>query len=263
MLKHYKLREGSGGSQPFLLWETRLDIQDVRSGFRGSDLVLFLGPFLQQADVDWSEDLVKRIDLSSLEEIPPPEPITWPAGANDKLIRHLLKHHRIPLWRNYSLATYSAPEESKEDFIARCLSTLSEERTAALQKVQDVFLRRFLEIEGLLLEKIQEEDSQPELQERMLSGVRDLFSEFRDDFSRCFLKESLDPLKESDLDWTGKIDIELQERILKLRADLVTRYNQINDDVKATAESVDKHEVTLSYQQIQLVSKGILWRSQD
>jgi hypothetical protein len=203
--------------------------------------------------------MVRSIEPSSLQEIDPPEVVTWPPGADEKLVRHLLQHHRIPLWRNYKLAMYSAPQETREDFITRCLSSLGEERTSALQKVQDIFLRRFLEIEQLLMEKIQEEDSQPELQERMLSRVRDLFSDFREDFSRCFLEESLNPLKESDLDWTGKIDIEFQERILKLRSDMVTRYNEISEAAKKKAESVEEYEVTLSYQQVQIVSRGVLW----
>jgi len=259
VLKHYQVRDESDTSQPSLIWEIRLDIQDVRSGYRGSDSALFLGPFLDQSDIDWSEDLVKPLDNTNLEKISPPRKVTWPAGADEKLIRHLLQHYRIPVWRNYRLGIYSTPQESREDFVSRCLSAIAEERSSALQKVQDIFLRRFLEIEQLLLEEVRVEDAQPELQERMLSQVKDLFSDFREDFSRCFVEESLDPLNESDLDWTGKIDIELQERILKLRSDLVARYNEINEAAKKKASSIEEYEVALSYQQIQIISRGVLW----
>jgi hypothetical protein len=259
VLKHYHLRGETEKSQPSLLWEIRLDIQDVRSGYRGSDSGLFLGPFLDQADIDWSEDLVKRLESPVLQEISPPRNVTWPAGADEKLCRHLLQHYRIPVWRNYKLGIYSAPRETRDDFVSRCLTALREERTSAFQKVQDIFLRRFLEIEQLLLEEVQDDDSQPELQEKMFSRVKDLFSDFREDFSRCFLEESLDPLEESDLDWTGKIDIEFQERILKLRSDLVARYNEINEAAIKKASSIEEYQVTLTYQQIQVISRGILW----
>ena len=80
-MKHYQLRSEGESSQPSLLWEIRLDIQDVRSGYRGSDSGLFLGPFLDEADVDWSEDLVKRLKDPDLREIGPPRKVTWPASA--------------------------------------------------------------------------------------------------------------------------------------------------------------------------------------
>jgi hypothetical protein len=259
VLKHYQSREKDGAAYPSLLWESRLDIQDVRLGYRGTDLGLFLGPLLDQSDVDWSSDLVNRIDAKSIQEIDPPKPVTWPAGADEKFIRHLLQHYRIPVWRNYKLGLYSAPHETKTEFVARCLALLRDERSEDHQKVQDIFLRRFLEIETQLQEKIREEESGPELKERMTSRVRDLFSEFREDFSRRLLEESMKPLKESDLDWTGKIDIEFQERILKLRSDLVARYNDINEAARRKANSVEDYEVTLSYSQIQIISRGILW----
>jgi hypothetical protein len=259
VLKHYQWREVSKTSQPSLLWETRLDIQDVRTGYRGTDVGHFLGPYLEQADVDWSADLVKRLEPSSLREITPPRSITWPVGSDEKLVRHLLQYYRIPVWRNYRLGLYSAPHETRSEFVSRCLSFLREESSEAHQKVQDIFLRRFLEIEKQLQDKIREEESEPDLEERMSSRVKDLFSDFREDFSRRLLEESMEPLKESDLDWTGKIDIEFQERILKLRSDLVNRFNEINQAASRKANSVEEYEVTLSYPQIQIISRGILW----
>jgi len=258
VLKHYHLSKETEVSHPSLLWETRLDIHDVRSGFRGSDLALFLGPFINQSDVEWSKDLVKRLDHSSIEAVDPPQTVAWPAAADEKFIRHLLRHYRVRLWRNYKLSLYSAPQETKEDFVKRCLASLRQERSAALQQVQDIFLRRILEIEQLLLEEVRE-DSEPDLQERMMSRIRDLFSAIREDFSRSFLEEKLTPLKESDLKWSGKIDIELQERIHKLRSDLVARYNGINESANTKAASIEKYEVALTYSQIEVISRGVLW----
>ena len=258
MLKHYHLKNESKESHPSLLWETRLDIHDVRSGYLGSDLGMFLGPFINQSDVEWSKDRVKRLDPSSIEPIDPPRAVAWPAGADEKLIRHLLRHDRVSIWRNYKLSLYAAPQETKEDFVKRCLASLRQERSAALQRVQDIFLRRILEIEKLLLEETRE-DPEPDLQERMISRVRDLFSAIREDFSRYLLQDSLIPLKESDLNWTGKIDIELQERIHKLRSDLVARYNEINESANSKAQSIEKYDVALNYSQIEVVSRGVLW----
>ena len=262
MLRHYQSKDAREAKYPSLLWETRLDIRDVRSGYQGTDLGFFLGPFLDQFDVDWSADLVKRIDPSSLREIEAPEFVRWPVAADEKLVRHLLQHYRIPVWKNYKLGAYSLPHETRGEFVARCLAAMREEIGKAHQQVRDVFFRRFLEIEQQLQEKILEEESEPELQARMTSRVRDLFSEFREDFSRSFLQDNPAPLRESDLNWTGKIDIEFQERILKLRSDLVNRFNEINEEAKKKAESIEQHEVTLSYSQIQIISRGILWPRQ-
>ena len=258
-MKHYCLKAKWAPSRPSLLWEVRLDIQDARSGYSGSDSGFFRGPLLDHADVDWTRDLVERVESSSLRECTPPHTISWPEVADKKLMRHLLQFYRIPLWKNYKLTLYSAPGESKKGFVNRCLSFQREERNVALQKVKDIFLRRFLELEQKFLRLTEDDELDVERKDQALSRIRDLFSDFRDGFSRCFLKESLVPLEETDLDWTGNVRIDFQERIDKLRADFVAQYNEIIRTSQQKAECVEVYEVPLAYSHVDIVSRGVLW----
>jgi hypothetical protein len=209
--------------------------------------------------VDWTRDLVERVESSSLQECSPLHSISWPEVADKKLLRYLLQFYRIPLWKNYRLVLYSTPGESKKDFIRRCISAQRDERNVALQKVKDIFLRRFLELEQKFLQITEDDDLGIEGRDQALSRIRDLFSDFRDGFSRCFLNDSLVPLEETDLDWTGNVRIDFQERIDKLRADFVAQYNEVVRSNRQKAECLEVYEVPLAYSHVDIVSRGVLW----
>lgn len=258
--KHYSFRGKKSLSQPSLLFQVRLDVHDHRSGFFALVEELFEGPWLADRELQWTRDMVHAIDESTLEEIEPREGAVWPAWAEVKIRRYLSHFHRFSIWRNYDLSIYSEPRESKEEFLRRCEVLETDERDHQLEKIRDIFLRRFLEVEGRLLGEGAEAPWEAKSREGRLSEIRDVFSQVRERFSCCFLKEDLSPLTEEDFSWTVTIDIESRERLEALRAEFISQYNEISDFARRRAHAVERYEVPLAHSQVEIVSRGILWR---
>jgi hypothetical protein len=259
-IKHYKLRGRENSGQPSLLFEVRLEIYDVRSGYSGVDSGLYEGPWLASGEFDWTVDMVQPVAVDTIEEVTPPKEMNWPEDGDDRIIRHFVRFFRIPIWRNSELAIYSYPGQTRKGFQARCAALLLAERRKAVESVRDVFLRRFLELEARAFTYVDEHPWDPVPTERRNSEIRCLFSEIRESFSNCFLRESLDPISENDLSWTGEIDVETSDRLESLRAELVNQFNDINGLYREKSTRVESYEVPVNHSQIEVVSKGILWK---
>lgn len=222
------------------------------------EAALLEGVWLEEGQLDWTQDMVRRREPEEL--VGPPAPLEWPPDADRKMIRYLTRYFRPRLWRNPALQLYSNPQESREEFIARCREVLREERSRELQKVGEVFLHRFLELEQRLLEQTQTEPWEEDLRDRRLARIRNLFSSVRDSLSRCFLREDPGLLSEADLPWEAPVQVEFQERLQALKEEFIARYNAINAECEERACRLDRYEVPLSYGQVEIVSMGVLWR---
>jgi hypothetical protein len=259
-IRHYKAKTAEFlRTRPDLLFEVRFDFHDVRSGLSGSDSGAFSAPVLTESDLDWTADMVHPIDLKALEEIQPVRPVEWPPSADSQITRYFLKNRRIGLWKNSELGIYSQMGESRDEFVDRCIELVSEERRSVLIQVRDIFIHRFLEAEQRALDSLQDEPWSARERDRRSADLRNAFSEIRESFSRCFLHENLEPLTKKDLFWTGRLDIETQERLETLRDECLSMFNRLTGQVLKRAHAVEIYEVSLNHDEIDVASRGFLW----
>ncbi len=263
-LKHFK-RIGIGGTLecPFVLFDVRVDYHDVRSGQSGSETGLFSATILEDEDLDWTPDMVRRVSFDELEETVSPYPVDWPESAQNQITRYMLKHFHRTAWKNVGLALYSGPGESIEDFNQRCLEELVEDRRIAVTQIRDVFLHRFIENEQRVMSRMREEGWDERSLEARLSEIKDAFSEVRDRFSRCFLNESWEPLSAEDLVWTRLADVEAQERLAALRDELISQHNMAIAQVKRRLTEIEPYELALNHADIGVTPIGFLWEQQS
>lgn len=259
LVKHYRLKAPSPDRVvPGLLFGVRFDYHDLRSGRLGADSGWYVAPLVGDSEPDWTRDSVAPVDAGWLEELMPPQQSDWPSDADDRITRYFQRHYRQPIWRHVELSLYSRPRESRGDFIRRCLETLVEERRAALLQVRDLFLRRFLESEERNLRLAEEQEWAPEEADRKAGEIRRVFSEIRDSFSRCFLRDDGGRLTEADLSWEGRLDIEGQERLESLRDEFLDRYNDVTRSFPSRAERIELYEISVDTEDIEIVSRGFL-----
>ncbi len=259
VVKHYRWAGSPAVHSRRLLFEVKLDLQDVRSGQRFSETLHLKAEWLPDGDLEWSRDMVAGVDAARLEEIEAPGAVPAPSGAvAEKLISYLVRHHRLEIFRNYELGLYSAPAETRPDFVERCREALREEKESEMKKLREVFLHRFFEFEQKLKSEIRDGDLDRELKTRVLTRLDELFSEGRDGLSRWFVRES-DLIGEHDLVWKLKGDPEFQERIDALRADLAARFNEISSKFEEKAASVEQYQIPIQRSAIDVIGVGILW----
>ncbi len=259
-IKHYRAKTAEAlRAQPDLLFEVRFDFHDIRSGLSGSDSGAFHAPVLTEPEPDWVTDMVRPIDLGTLEEIEPVRSVEWPEGTDARITRYFLKNRRISLWKNSELGIYSRMGESGDEFVSRCIELLSDERRSVLIQVRDVFIHRFLEAEQRAVDCLQDEAWTARERDRRSADLRNAFSEIRESFSRCFLHENLQPLTQKDLFWTGRLDVETQERLETLRDECLSMFNRLTGQVLNRARAVETYEVSLNHDEIDVASRGFLW----
>lgn len=258
--KHFQLLQGPAGSGPALLFEVRLDIRDNRSGFAGSALEHFTAPLVDDADLEWARDMVEAVDPAELEEIQSPGPVSWPEMADNKLIRYLVHNYRRLILVNAEMQVYSEGSETRDEFVNRCLQLLVPERRGELDMVRDVFLRRFLELETRCAEIVSSDEWTGIGRYSQLANLRDAFSVIRENFSSCFLGDDFACLPPETLRWRPLDIVEIEERLQAVRAEFISRFNEITESALERAGSVEPYEVPVSPSHIDIVSRGFLWR---
>ena len=90
-LAHYRLLHASAAEQPKLLFEVKVDIQDVRSGYNGSSTFLFLADWLQDWGLKWARDMVREVSLEELEPAAAPRSVSWPEQAEDLIADYVAR----------------------------------------------------------------------------------------------------------------------------------------------------------------------------
>ena len=259
-IKHYRVKGSEVlRTRPYLLFAVRFDFHDVRSGLSGSESGLFGAPLLIEPELDWTADMVRTLESETLEEINPVQPVEWPASADAQITRYFLKNHHTSLWKNSELGIYSQMGESRAEFVDRCIELVSDERRSVLIQVRDVFIHRFLEAEQRALETLEDEAWTAQDRDRRSADLRNAFSEIRESFSRCFLHENLQPLTRKDLFWTGRLDVETEERLETLRDECLSMFNRLTGQVLKRARAVETYEVALNHDEIDIASRGFLW----
>jgi hypothetical protein len=259
-VKHYRFKGSEGGAQPSLLFEIKIDQQDVRSGYRASDWGLFLrASCVVEGDLDWTPDMVWLVRPESLEEIAPRSPISWPALADQKMISYLVRYYRAQTWRNPQLGLFSQSHESEQDFVGRCRETVRNERDRELRKLRDLFFHRFMELEQRHLRELDRQHFDDHWKNRRRAQIEDLFSAVRGQISRRDLDEQLGDAPLAPLPVRQELDPEMQAKLAHLREDFFSKCSEVRRDFERKAAEVEPYEVPLPYSQIEIVSRGLLW----
>ena len=259
-VKHYSFKGVRRPTSPCLLFEVKVDLQDVRSGYRSSATGLFSGQWLgDQEDLHWTEDMVSRLDLQDLKVIDPPIQLEWPSCGDERIIHYLRRYARPRIWKNHNLRMYSGARESKTDFIERCRESLAEERSLKMKKIREIFMHRYFELEQRLKLQIVDEKVDEELKMQRLSRITTHFAQAREQLSRCFVRDDDRLLGEGDLVWRLGSYQDLQDRLNDLRLDLVSAYNELINSCVERATGIETYEVPAPRSAIEIVSRNFLW----
>ncbi len=259
-MKHYSLRSAGGSQRPSLLFEIKIDLHDVRSGYNVSETAWYAGQWIAgRLDESWTEDMVSRVDYRALKAIAAPEAVDWPEWGDDEIVRYLTRYYRPQIWKNRDLRLYSRADETRQEFVERCREELVPERLRDMKKLREVFLHRFFEMEHRLISSSRDEDLDEDVQLRRATAATELFSDVREDLSRIFVEDEFRLLGEADLNW-DLADPDADDRLQDLRADLVDRYNEINSRLEEEACGIESYDVTASRTAFEIVTRSILWQ---
>lgn len=259
-LPHYRLLHASAAEEPNLLFEVKVDIQDVRSGYDGSRQFLILAEWLQDWELKWTRDMVREVSLEELEPAHPVRPVSWPNQAEDLIADSVVLLPGPQIWHSRELGTYSARTESSEDFLVRCREGLLEERSARMRNLSELFFHRFLRLERMLLDLLDSEEGlDGNRQLGLQADLKRLFSSGRESLSRIFAEDRFLLLKEEELDWSFPGRPEHHEHLQALAADLVRDYNAISLDFEERAKDIESYIVPLGSAQVETFLRGVVW----
>ena len=259
-VKHYRLRNLVETDWPALVFEVNMQLQDVQSGYRKSANGFFKASWLEDRELGWAQDMVCKIEEPNLEEITPPSELQWPDFSEEKIIRHLVRYFRCPIWKNYALGIYSHSSESREEFIQRCRDQSSDQRFGQMKKFQDVLFRRFLELREKLIKDTVEGDWDEGWKRRRRIRIRELFSVVQHDLSR-WTADDQDSTLPIEVDWRVQEDPALQDRLNDLGEEFAASIGRIHKESEQESNQIEVYEVPITFSQIEIVSKGIIWNS--
>jgi hypothetical protein len=244
-------------SVPSLFFLLRQDVQDVRSNFRASSSDCFCGEWLDDADLNWTPDMVTPVNPDEIEEFDPPRELDWPEFADSMIIHHSIRRYRSRIWKNIELDLYSRPNESREEFLQRCHQREVRERVLQREELRDVFLRRVIELKAVMLKMVAEEKSVDTHRDRRLATVRSLFSGLAQEWDRLPLQDDEPTVRKSA---SGVVtDRDLHEMVESFRADLRYRFGRIRVGFRPHVENIEPYDVPLNHSQIEIISRGFLW----
>ena len=259
-LAHYRLLHTSAAEQPKLLFEAKVELQDVRSGYDGSRTFLFLAEWLQDWELKWTRDMVREVSFEELEPAHPLRPVSWPEQAEDLIADYVARLPGPQIWHSRELGTYSDRTESFEDFLVRCREGLQAERLARMRNLSELFFHRFLRLERMLLDLLgSEEGLDGNRRLGLEADLRRLFSSGRESLSRIFLEDDFRLLQEEELDWSFPRRPEHQEHLQALASGLVRDYNAISLDFEERAKDIEPYIVPMGSAQIETFSRGVVW----
>ena len=257
-LKHYRLA-GCEPEEAHLLFEVRLDLHDVRSGYSDTQQRLLAGPWLEEPELEWIPDMVTELDWSELEEIGPPAELALPADADERAVAFLLRYFEIEIWANPDLKLYSEAGESRSDFELRCRELAATQRAEDLQKIKEIYLHRFLEMEQRALREIELHEWGTDVSDQKAAATRTAFSRVREDLDRWFSRRGLTPLAADELNWSQGVHIETAERLEELKVDFLQRYRDFHDEIESLGQ-VEVYRVPVTYSQVGVEIRAVLWK---
>ncbi len=260
-MKHYRFGSGESARVPSLLFEIKIDLQDMRSGYRYSDWGLYLqAPWIDDHDLEWTADMVKWLDRTDLVETPVDTVLAWPQLADQKVVRYLTRYYQPRAWRNLCLNLFSHSGESEADFIARCRDECRERRERELRRIRELFYHRFVDLERRLIARAEQDEPTESWRARRTIRIQDAFSELREQMSRLLLNANRPISEFPPISRAEGIGVDGKARFDALCLEFLNRYNEVLTDYEAQAKQIEPYLVPLAYSQIEIVSRSVLWR---
>jgi hypothetical protein len=246
---------------PSLLFEIKIDVQDMRSGYRYSDWGLFLeAPWIDDLDLEWTADMVRWLDRTDLVETPVTTVLAFPELADQKAVRYLTRYYQPRAWKSFCLSLFSHSGESQADFIGRCREECRDRREKDLRRVRELFYHRFVELERRLITQAEQDEPTESWRARRTIRIQDAFSELREHMSRALLNANQPVSAFPPSRMAEGIGVDGKARFDALCHEFLSRYNEVLTDYEDQANQIEPYLVPLAYSQIEIVSRSVLWR---
>ncbi len=251
---------------PLFYLEAKIDMADVRSGFRESlsvnrafDIVPLEG------DALWTEDMVYPVDPSLMMSKPPhgakllplPDFITrehlqW---VERQFVSYLLRHFEVRIFCNHALNLYSAAGESRADFEFRCLEAQERSFRQDLDNLREVFERRIEQSRERYLRIERWGDPEPD---RIATQIRNRIHETSERIADLFIRAELGR-NPSACSRSGSAGGELDERLAWIEAAASEAVRHLMADYLGKAGDLDEYAVRPNLKDIHVSAVSILW----
>jgi hypothetical protein len=269
----YLLPESPGATEylPFVYVETRIDFNDVRTGYKSVvNLARALKIYSDHAALGWAEDMILDVDMRKVKEVPPPDAHLQPLpefvdgsfiqGMETTYAEYVSKTWKVCIYRNPELNIYSGEGESREEFMSRCRELLGEPMREELNQLHILFNRKREQLKEKHLELVETEQTDEDALElgipRPRISDKDIYSHYAERIDALFLNETLPASEPTVL--IGK-NSELEERLIPLEAEARKAIEELQESCAAKASLLDEYILHPSLKDIRCGRNCILW----
>jgi len=271
-IRHFHLKPEPGAPidafVPFFYIEAKIDLADVRSGWRESlSLARALEIVRFEEDALWTEDMVREIDPASVESGPPAPGTVQPLPQHvdaahlqcieGQFLRYLLRHFEVRIFRNPYLRLYSLPGEPKDDFTARCLEMLARPFRAELDSIRELCDRK---LERVKIKYLKSDSDRGFAEERASAEVRNRIHGMAERVEELFVTAELtaEPSAGAPV-YSSTADGTLEQRLASIESEARDAIRRLATEYTEMAENLDEYLVRPSLKDIRLGGVSILW----
>ncbi len=256
---------------PFFCVEARIDFNDVRTGFRETvSLCKALEIYSDNADLLWTDDMIRNIDLSRTSTSVPegvrlgilPHFVNpnFLAQMENQFVQYLLRSYAARIFRNFDLNVYSLSGESRADFCWRCLELFEGSKRSELDKLHEVFNRMLEQAKQKYLGRVESGALEPSKSE---SRNRDIFTRYSDQMTELFSSSGLRLRPMPNLPPQDSAVPELEERLTALEWEARQEISRLTDSFNEKASAIDEYILHPNLKDIHFVRSCILWMPKD
>jgi hypothetical protein len=261
-----KLSDSNSELVPFLFIESRIDFNDVRTGFRETVSLNKALDLFNDADLFWTDDMIREIDPENIS-------VNAPAGASMKdlpdfidekfipqmelqFMQYLVRRFEAKVYRNSILNIYSFSGETLDQFTNRCLELLDGSLRQELGSRLEIFNRKMLQIKQKYL-RYEDDPRESEIAAED-SQNRDVYSRIGERIAELFLRPEL-IMQPSIRSVQDMQESELQDCLQSLELEAAQAVAKLWDLHVEQARSVDEYILHPNLKDIHLVRTCILW----
>lgn len=154
----YHMTRKRGAYRPYVLAEASVEYDELRSGTRKTVRRSLIAPVdLHAEEVDWTR--AADIDPENVEFSVSPQPKrSYTRGAKRELViaaarasqrslkQFLAARERFTVFHNAAFSLYSEPDETRDDFLARCLEEADRRLETETDRLESTYRRRIDQI---------------------------------------------------------------------------------------------------------------------
>jgi hypothetical protein len=253
---------------PHYYFVAKVDVDDVRSGFRESRSVcsaLEIYPY--DPDWVWTEDMVREVRPEMLQEHPPESVRLHPlpsfvddgviARVETQFVLHIVRHVKARFYRNEALKLFSIAGETHADFKSRCMDRLNETLRRELDAEQEIFGRRFELIRERHGRELQAEElHSPAIALRKRQWLRVISEQTY----QLFLNSDLfsDPVAAPALS-LGEPKSDMEEKLLSIHADACRAAGARIHALREKADAIDEYAVHPGLRDVHVARTCVAW----